>query len=308
MTSTSSSIWVRRLAVCVASLPLALLLACPPSPPGPEPEPTPTPTPEPSAPVDSGEPEPEPSDAGNEPEPEPTDAGNDDDGGVVVTPDGGVDGGSGGCVPPVFDGPFSDAPEPALDEVPAETMMTSARGHLVWKRARQLRNELTDALELPDDELCKELGTKNCYSVHLVALGGNDPIYDAMYEPVAQPSVVTPNAIDRFVLGACETRLQADLAIDPDAPIVDAGPDAGAPPERVFKHLPLDANLAGCEPGIDVHITDMYRRFLRRDPTSAEVAKVRELLTDVAGNPVTGADFALTTCFAVGSSVENIFY
>ena len=145
----------RRLVAVFATVPLALLLACPPEPPAQEPEPAPEPGPVDAGATDGGFPM--PLDGGNEPEPAPVDGGVSvdagSDGGTVNVPvDGGAprDGG-GACDSPVFDGPFSDAPEPPLEDVPTETMMTSSRGHVVWKRARQLRNELTDCLLYTSD-------------------------------------------------------------------------------------------------------------------------------------------------------------
>ncbi len=187
--------------------------------------------------------------------------------------------------------PEPDAtPEP--DAIPEEpTMMESARGNLVWKRYRQVERDLMRALELTKDQVCNELGQFNCVDVvHLAPLGGNEPFDQGQYEAVGAPTASTPIAVDRVVLSACVARVEEDMSNNPE----------------VFTDIDLNAanlSMSGDSAAIDATVTTLYRRFLSRNPTQDELDTARPL-----GDGVSGQVFAKTACYAVGTTVENLFY
>ena len=63
---------------------------------------------------------------------------------------------------------------------------------MLWKRYATLEADLMSALELGPDELCKELGERNCVrDIHVIALGGNDPFRSGINVPPRQPLSTT---------------------------------------------------------------------------------------------------------------------
>jgi hypothetical protein len=59
---------------------------------------------------------------------------------------------------------------------------------LVWKRADALATDLSTALALSPDTMCRELGVIPCVETERVALGGTDPIGTGLYVPPARPA------------------------------------------------------------------------------------------------------------------------
>jgi hypothetical protein len=169
---------------------------------------------------------------------------------------------------------------------------TSSKNQLAWKRHIALENDVMQALSLPANELCNELGLYSCVrEVHSIPLGGNDPFVKSQYEPLPAPGITTPVAIDRVVLSACTRRAQLDAA--------------GAP--VVFGAL----NFAGADVGDEAARTTLATlatRFLRRPLREDETARLLLLRVDDAGAVVSPADFAKLSCYAVGTLTENFFY
>jgi hypothetical protein len=172
----------------------------------------------------------------------------------------------------------------------------STRPELQWKRHVALENDLSAALDLPPEELCRELGTDSCIrSAHISALGGNDPFASGMLEPSAEPMATSPNAYERVVLSACANRSQAELK--------------GSKPALVFAGVDLKgAAPAPGDPAARELVVRLYRRFLARDPDPAEIELVASLAADAAGRPQSGLGFAQAACFAVGTNTEFIFF
>jgi hypothetical protein len=175
-------------------------------------------------------------------------------------------------------------------------LRTSTRAELQWKRYAAMSSDLGAALELDRDEVCSELGMTDCIrQVHLVPLGGNDPIAGGLHVPSAEPLATTPAAIDRILLSACSKRAALDR---------EAGDEA-----KVFKRLPLgdDAPSPGDARVLDT-VTELYRRLLARDPEGEEQRRVAELAVDDDGNAISAEDFATLACFAIGTTTENLFF
>ena len=184
-------------------------------------------------------------------------------------------------------------PVPTLPEDEPEPIAQSTRNDLQWKRALVLQRDLLRALELSEDELCKELGTFDCVKqVHLVSLGGHDALESAIYNSLPAPLATTPVAVDRVVLAGCTHRVDADAAGE----------------AKVFGELDLKADApAADDPAVESTITTLYRRLLARDPIEAEVEKLATLVVDEEGNPVSATDFAKLACYAVGTTTEFLF-
>lgn len=169
----------------------------------------------------------------------------------------------------------------------------SSRPNAIWKRHKQVANDLANALELSVDLVCKEVGTYNCTDkVFLTTLGGNDPFNKSQYRPADVTSAMTPIAFERVVLSACSTRVEDDLV----------------GPARVFTFIDLGkASLEGDEAAVDTQTTALYQRLHARLPNQGELSAVRDLMTDDAGIPVSAVDFAKLACLVIGSSKEFLF-
>lgn len=80
-----------------------------------------------------------------------------------------------------------------------------SRGNSVlWKRHAAIEADLVRALELKPEELCKELGVRDCIrDIHVIALGGNDPFRSGITWP---PTSVAPRRARKMPLpGAAGT-------------------------------------------------------------------------------------------------------
>jgi hypothetical protein len=187
----------------------------------------------------------------------------------------------------------SDRPK-TTDDPGTGAVAASQRPHLQWKRYSAIEADLSQALELAPDQLCTEFGVESCINgVHLAPLGGNEPFKTGLLEASAEPLATTPAVIDRLLLSACGHRVASDQAGD----------------AKVFGAL----DLAGSAPGPNDKattevVTQLYHRFLARNPTADELARVASLTQDDGGNAVPATEFATTACFAIGSTTEFEFY
>lgn len=157
---------------------------------------------------------------------------------------------------------------------------------LRWRRYDLLLGSLGRALSLSRDELCVELGTIPCAELHQVALGGNNPFEQTMYEPVSAPLPLTPLVIDRVVLSACTNRVAADRVGEP----------------VVFTAIDLTAESVESEDSaVRSQIRELFRRLHGREPTDPEIEVVAGL-----ADGSTGQDFATLACFAIASTTEMV--
>lgn len=169
----------------------------------------------------------------------------------------------------------------------------AARPVAVWKRHKQIARDLARAMQLPLAQVCKEVGTYSCADqVFLTVLGGNDPINKSQYRPAAAPTILTPIALERFVLSACSQRVELDSGGEP----------------AVFNFIDLrKSSLLGDESEVDLQTAELYRRLHARDPQASELAAMRELLVADDGTALPALEFAKLACFIVGSSQEFLF-
>jgi hypothetical protein len=180
--------------------------------------------------------------------------------------------------------------QPEAGDFPAST-----RANLQWKRYAAFEADLANALTLPKDKLCAEFGRENCVrSVHLTPLGGHDPFATGLLEPSAEPLATTPTVVERIVLSACGARVALDLQSKPSE--VFGGLDLSRPAPQ-----PSDAAARAL-------VSALYRRFLGRDADEQEFTTVTQLARDEQGQAVSGRDFALAACLAVGTNTEFLFF
>lgn len=191
-----------------------------------------------------------------------------------------------------------EKPTPSPEEEPVVT--ASVKGQLKWKRQDALAADLSRALALGEDELCKEVGRYDCIDyVHKVALGGNEPEEAGQYMPLAEPGASTPIAVERVVFAACSAAAYADREVRA-APVAFWGIDLNA--------AALDASDERTREGASKNITALYQSLLARDPLKREVDAVLTLMEDDAGQGVSGDTFAVLACFTIATQSEFLFY
>lgn len=172
----------------------------------------------------------------------------------------------------------------------------SAKADLRWKRAAAVENDLIRALSLDKNTVCSEVGLPGtCFTlIHLVPLGGNDPVKSGLYKPVSEPGITMPLSTDRIVLSACGIRADAE--------------SVGAVTPVVWKNIDFHApSLSHNDPAITADVTELYHRLLAREPSAEELGLVASLADDVEGVPVPPRDFAKMACYAVATTSEFLF-
>jgi hypothetical protein len=190
--------------------------------------------------------------------------------------------------------PVVDTP-PGVDTPPAVTpgsikcdpVTEAAPEPLLWKRHGAFITDLSEALALPADAMCTELGGIACSKQHLVMLGGNDPFAGSMYRPIPRPLPLSPIAVDRVSLAACTARTKADR----EGKAV------------VFTNIDLTAKtLSSKDTAVRTQVASLFRRFLRRNATTEEIDAVASL-----ADGRDAMEFAALSCFVVSTSIEGVF-
>ena len=183
--------------------------------------------------------------------------------------------------------------DPAPEDKPE--IAKSTRAELQWKRNTALQRDLMRALELTDEQVCNEQGRGSCTrEVHHISLGGADPLELGMYEALPDTLATTPVVVDRVVLSACTQRAQLDRE---GTPVVFLGLDLSA----------AEAPRPD-EPAFEKVVTALYRRLLSRDPDPGELSTLERMTVDADGEPISAYDFAVLSCFAIGTTTEFLFY
>ena len=172
---------------------------------------------------------------------------------------------------------------------------TSPTAHVRFKGPARLANDYAQALALPVEDLCLELGEFDCTAVaHRVTLGGVAPYDLGLYRPLPQSSMTSPIAVDRIALAACGRRIDRDLAGE----------------HVLFTALLQGDALADLH---DAHVTlfldALYVGAVQRHATATELDHLRALYSDVAATSDAPArDWATLSCFAVLTTFEALFY
>lgn len=179
---------------------------------------------------------------------------------------------------------------------PTEPVAASRHARVKYKSGARYANDLAEALDLPREAICRELGRYDCVDeVHRIVLGGVEPYTLGVREPMPSVGVTAPIAQDRVALAACAERIGRDLTAS----------------EPVFlKSIGMKAPTPG---QLEETAKRFYGRILRREATANEVSALvqfRSTVTDEAGESGATAtrDWAVLSCFMVATTLESIFY
>lgn len=172
-------------------------------------------------------------------------------------------------------------------EPDAPTQAASLHAGVKRKAPEVYARDLAAALELDVADLCRELSLYDCTDAHRIALGGVAPYERAVYEPLAEPGIGSPLAVDRIALSACGERVARDLAGDP----------------RLFAEI-VDGDATSDDRAVIVD--RLVLRLLRRTIEPHE----REALVALADDPSIPdlRTWGQLACFAVATTLENVFY
>jgi hypothetical protein len=135
------------------------------------------------------------------------------------------------------------------------------------------------------------IDVESASGLHLMALGGHDPMFSGLYKPIDEPMLTTPLAMDRYVLGACGERTALD---------------AKSTDRVVFTKF--DISLRTVSPttsGLRAQVVDLYQRILSRDPSEAEISALLTLLEGTTA--MSGEQFARLSCYVIATTREFVF-
>lgn len=177
---------------------------------------------------------------------------------------------------------------------PPETKVTpSETARIKFKGVTRLVNNLSQALSLPKDQLCKELGTFNCFTqAHEITLGGVEPYVKRINEKWHMPPLSAPITVDRVALASCAERVKRDFA--------------DASQALIFKALVSGDTSASAR---EKAVIALYQRLLLREPTKAQAdawVGFFDKVKEKSKKP--SQDWATLVCFGVVSSTEFLFY
>jgi hypothetical protein len=168
-----------------------------------------------------------------------------------------------------------------------------------FKGPDRLRNDLGAALSLGANEICSELGKFSCTDeVHVVTLGGVAAYDRQIFEPARSTMATTPLAADRVVLAACAERAKRDFAA-PDSATLWTGLELTGAQLADPKSKAVKASLDG-----------LYTKLLARHASSNEIDALSAFYATVAAQDSEhpAQTWATLSCYAVGTSVEFLFY
>lgn len=191
---------------------------------------------------------------------------------------------------------------PALAAAQSREAPASRDPRVKFRDGERYLRDLADGLEIPRDEICKELGRYDCNDdAFKIVLGGVDPYEIGVQQPLEHASLAGPIAYDRIALQACINRVNRDLA-NPAAAVLLKTPArqvrGTALPDRAWMNGTVDA---------------IYDRVLRREATAAEQQRMADFYRTVArgrrdGPAAIQKDWVTLSCFSVASSLEAAFY
>ncbi len=164
-----------------------------------------------------------------------------------------------------------------------------------FKDGERMLRDLSSALQLPRETICKELGQYDCYlDAFKVVLGGVEPYKIRIVEPLETASMTAPIAVDRVAMHVCSRRVAEDVK---------------SPASAVLFHAPKKADLQWKQRTV----ATLYDKLLRRDASAAETARLVGFYDTVAKGHSGKAedvarDWVTLGCFTLASSLEGIFY
>jgi hypothetical protein len=148
--------------------------------------------------------------------------------------------------------------------------------------------------QLQRGQTCQDapyVDVESASGMHLLALGGNDPMIVGLYAPIEEPMVTTSLALDRYALSSCGERAARDVRSDR--------------PEVFNK---FDVRLPSVTPataGLRDQVIDLYRRLLARDPAAGEADAIMSMAAGT--ETMSGEQFARLSCYGIATMKEFLF-
>jgi hypothetical protein len=176
----------------------------------------------------------------------------------------------------------------------AQEAATSGDPRVKFKDGGRYLRDLSIALELPRETICRELSQYDCFSdAFRIVLGGVEPYSIRVVEPAETASLTAPIALDRVALHACTQRVDEDVKV-PAKALLFHSPKSKSP-DRKWKERT---------------VAIIYDRILRREATSGEVSRMLSFYDTVAKDGPNDAsrNWTVLACFSVASSLESVFY
>ena len=180
---------------------------------------------------------------------------------------------------------------------PAAGPPASLDPKIKFKDGDRYLGDLSAALEIPRDSICKELGQYDCFKdAFRIVLGGVEAENLGVNVPLEEEALTAPIAVDRLALRACVNRVKLDVD-DPKHAVL-------------YKNAPRGKASKGW---LKSTTANVYDRILNRAPSALESAKMTGFYEQVSvkdgkPNPDAAKDWVTLSCFATASSTENIFY
>lgn len=195
----------------------------------------------------------------------------------------------------------ASAPDAAPVAAAEEAPVASIDPRVKFRDGERFARDLSEALNLPRDSVCKELSQYDCVGdAFRIVLGGVEPETLGVDQPLEKAALTAPIALDRVALSACSTRVAKDLAEPASAVLLRPGALKGGKkqPDKAW----MKATAAG-----------VYDRVLRREATAEEVSRLVGFYSEVSADRTGPAadsvkDWVALSCFAVATSLEGAFY
>ena len=174
---------------------------------------------------------------------------------------------------------------------------TSTDPKVKLRDGQRLLQDLSDGLQIPRDEICRELAKFDCANdAFRIVLGGVEPYDVRVLEPLDHASLAGPIAFDRVALHVCTSRVTKDIA----------------EPAKALIYKPAASKGAATRAWMDTTTVALYDRLLQRPATAAEKSEMADFYKTVSNGRTDNAaiqkDWTVLSCFAVASSLESAFY
>lgn len=179
--------------------------------------------------------------------------------------------------------PQPQKPEPDQSYEDESRDGLSLKSRLRIKDVDRLERDLTSALELSTEDLCKELQTLTCTrDVHNLSLGGVDAYDKSIFTSPGEVMATSPLVIERIVISACQKRVDQDYA--------------GA--SVVF----------GMSRSTEESVEELFGRAFLREPSDEDFQGANDLKQELTAAGMNDRDWAVIQCAAVFTSSEFLFY
>ncbi|MEZ5938431.1 MAG: hypothetical protein R3C52_09435 [Hyphomonadaceae bacterium] len=199
----------------------------------------------------------------------------------------------------------SSAPSPQTDLAAVESPapVASSDPRVKFKDGERYLRDLSANLQIPRDEICKELSQYDCMTdAFRIVLGGVEAPNLLVNDPIESAALTSPIALDRVALHVCTNRVKLDQEKPEQAVLFQAGAfgkkDKAKKPDPAWMHQTADT---------------IYGSVLMRTPSEQEVQNLVSFYDQVrdgraANSKEVAADWVTLSCFAVASSLEAVFY